>query len=139
MKLENVTRDDWIVGGLALLLAIFLLVLPWFSVGGGTGGDAPVTMTRSAPSSRRRSSVGVMVNPVDVRIGRTRSAHTAYRYRGRSGSIAGSPNISLAMPSSKAGTGSATTTATSVSTPPEWHRLRHVGQICHPSAGTGRT
>ena len=30
MNLENVTRDDWIVGGLALLLAIDLLFLPWF-------------------------------------------------------------------------------------------------------------
>jgi hypothetical protein len=30
VNLENVTRDDWIVGGLALLLAIFLFVLPWF-------------------------------------------------------------------------------------------------------------
>jgi hypothetical protein len=30
VNLENVTRDDWIVGGLAVVLAIFLLVLPWF-------------------------------------------------------------------------------------------------------------
>lgn len=30
MNLENVRRDDWIVGGLALLLVIFLFVLPWF-------------------------------------------------------------------------------------------------------------
>lgn len=42
MKLENVTRDDWIVGGLALLLAIFLLVLPWFSVGGATVGPVSI-------------------------------------------------------------------------------------------------
>lgn len=32
MNLDNVTRDDWIVGGLALLLGIFLLVLPWFEI-----------------------------------------------------------------------------------------------------------
>ena len=32
MNLENVTRDDWIVGGLALLLAISLLFFPWFSI-----------------------------------------------------------------------------------------------------------
>jgi len=30
VNLENVKRDDWIVGGLALLLVIFLFVLPWF-------------------------------------------------------------------------------------------------------------
>lgn len=35
MNLENVTRDDWIVGGLALVLAIFLLVLPWFDLSVG--------------------------------------------------------------------------------------------------------
>ncbi len=31
MSLDNVSRDDSIVGGLALLLAIDLLFLPWFS------------------------------------------------------------------------------------------------------------
>lgn len=30
------SRDDWIVGGLALLLIIDLLVLPWFSLGSAT-------------------------------------------------------------------------------------------------------
>ena len=47
MNLENVTRDDWIVGGLALVLAIFLLVLPWFdiSVRGAVLGH-PRTATR---------------------------------------------------------------------------------------------
>jgi len=30
VNLDNVTRDDWIVGGLALLLAIDLLFFPWF-------------------------------------------------------------------------------------------------------------
>ncbi len=32
MNLENVSREDWIVGGLALLLAICLIVLPWFDI-----------------------------------------------------------------------------------------------------------
>lgn len=32
MNLENVSRDDWIVGGLALLLAIALIVFPWFDI-----------------------------------------------------------------------------------------------------------
>jgi MYXO-CTERM domain-containing protein len=33
--MENVSRDDWIVGGLALLLVIDLLFLPWFSFASG--------------------------------------------------------------------------------------------------------
>lgn len=32
MNLNNVSRDDWIVGGLALLLVIALLFFPWISV-----------------------------------------------------------------------------------------------------------
>jgi hypothetical protein len=32
MKLDQLSRNDWIVGGLALLLAIDLLFLPWFSI-----------------------------------------------------------------------------------------------------------
>ena len=32
MNLENVRRDDWLVGGAALLLAFDLLVLAWFSL-----------------------------------------------------------------------------------------------------------
>src|SRR3954452_12838507 len=39
------------------------------------------------------------------------------------------------MPSSKAGTGSATTTATSVSMTPCWHELRHAWQSCRRIAG----
>jgi hypothetical protein len=37
MSLDNMSRDDWILGGLALLLAIDLLFLPWFSVTVGFG------------------------------------------------------------------------------------------------------
>lgn len=36
MNLNDVSRDDWILGGVALLLLIDLLFLPWFSVGGFT-------------------------------------------------------------------------------------------------------
>jgi hypothetical protein len=32
VNLDNVRRDDWIVGGLALVLAIDLLFFPWFSI-----------------------------------------------------------------------------------------------------------
>jgi hypothetical protein len=47
MSLDRVSRDDWIVGGLALLLVIDLLFLPWFSISYGpfsaslTATDAP--------------------------------------------------------------------------------------------------
>ena len=46
MNLEQVQREDWIVGGLALLLAIFLLILPWFDLSVG-----PFSATFSATSS----------------------------------------------------------------------------------------
>ncbi|MGI8559437.1 MAG: hypothetical protein ACR2ND_14235 [Solirubrobacteraceae bacterium] len=32
MNTENISRDDWIIGGVALLLIIDLLFLPWFSL-----------------------------------------------------------------------------------------------------------
>jgi hypothetical protein len=34
VNLDNVRRDDWLVGGLALLLVLDLLILAWFSFGG---------------------------------------------------------------------------------------------------------
>src|SRR5205807_1052501 len=34
VNLDNVRRDDWVVGGLALLLVLDLLILAWFSFGG---------------------------------------------------------------------------------------------------------
>jgi hypothetical protein len=37
VNLDNVSRDDWIVGGLALLLAIDLLFFPWFHISVGIG------------------------------------------------------------------------------------------------------
>jgi hypothetical protein len=36
VNLDNVSRDDWILSGIALLLVIDLLFLPWFSVSGFT-------------------------------------------------------------------------------------------------------
>ena len=47
MNFEGVSRNDWILGGVALLLAIDLLFLPWFSISLGpfsatlTATDAP--------------------------------------------------------------------------------------------------
>lgn len=47
MNTQNITRDDWIIGGVALLLVIDLLFLPWFSISAGpfsfdlTATDAP--------------------------------------------------------------------------------------------------
>lgn len=47
MNTANVSRDDWILGGVTLLLIIDLLLLPWFSISAGpisfslTATDAP--------------------------------------------------------------------------------------------------
>ena len=46
MNLDNVTRDDWILGGIALFLAIDLLFLPWFDISVG-----PISFTYSATGS----------------------------------------------------------------------------------------
>lgn len=46
MNLDNVRRDDWIVGGLALVLAIDLLFFPWFSISLG-----PFSVDSSATGS----------------------------------------------------------------------------------------
>jgi len=35
MNVENVSKDDWIFGGVGLLLVIDLLFLPWFSISVG--------------------------------------------------------------------------------------------------------
>lgn len=35
MNVDNVSREDWIIGGIALLLIIDLLFLPWFSISVG--------------------------------------------------------------------------------------------------------
>lgn len=43
MKLENVTRDDWLLAGVAGLLVIDLLFLPWFDVSFG-----PLSVTSTA-------------------------------------------------------------------------------------------
>lgn len=45
--MDNVSRDDWIIGGLALLLVIDLLFLPWFSITAGIGAFS-VTVTSTA-------------------------------------------------------------------------------------------
>jgi hypothetical protein len=47
VKFDSVSRDDWILAGLALLLIIDLVALPWFSISVGpfsatlTATDAP--------------------------------------------------------------------------------------------------
>jgi small-conductance mechanosensitive channel len=35
VRVENLSRDDWIFGGVGLLLVIDLLFLPWFSISAG--------------------------------------------------------------------------------------------------------
>jgi hypothetical protein len=37
MTTQNISRDDWILGGIALLLAIVLLFLPWFDISVSAG------------------------------------------------------------------------------------------------------
>jgi hypothetical protein len=44
---QFVTRDDWIVGGLALLLLICVLALPWYSV---TVGAGPFVVSENRPA-----------------------------------------------------------------------------------------
>ena len=39
MNTANITRDDWIIGGVALLLVIDLLFLPWFDISAGPFGS----------------------------------------------------------------------------------------------------
>ena len=48
MDLSRFSRDDWITAGLALLLAIDLLFLPWWSVSAGFG---PFTVSVSRPAT----------------------------------------------------------------------------------------
>ena len=43
MNLDAVRRDDWLLGGAALLLVIDLLLLPWFDVSFG-----PISVTSTA-------------------------------------------------------------------------------------------
>ena len=43
MSLDDIKRDDWILAGVALLLVIDLLFLPWFDVGIG-----PISVTSTA-------------------------------------------------------------------------------------------
>ena len=43
MNLDNLKRDDWLLGGVALLLVIDLLFLPWFDIGIG-----PISVTSTA-------------------------------------------------------------------------------------------
>lgn len=47
MNLNNVSRDDWILSGVALLLLIDLLFLPWFSVSVNLG-TVSVSVTSTA-------------------------------------------------------------------------------------------
>lgn len=43
MNLDHIRRDDWLVGGVALLLVIDLLFLPWFDLSVG-----PISVTSTA-------------------------------------------------------------------------------------------
>jgi hypothetical protein len=55
VSVDNVRREDWIVGGLALLLVIDLLKLPWYTVAGGTvSGISLPSISNSATGSPDR-------------------------------------------------------------------------------------
>ncbi|HZU40753.1 MAG TPA: hypothetical protein VE992_06860 [Solirubrobacteraceae bacterium] len=43
MKLDSMSRDDWVIGGVAVLLVVDLLFLPWFDVSFG-----PLSVTSTA-------------------------------------------------------------------------------------------
>ena len=47
MSLDDFSRDDWIVGAVALLLVIDLLFLPWFSVPASIFGSVSFTGTEA--------------------------------------------------------------------------------------------
>ena len=48
MNLDNVKQEDWIVAGLALLLAISLLFFPWYHVSASFG---PISISRDASAT----------------------------------------------------------------------------------------
>jgi hypothetical protein len=50
MNVDNISRDDWILAGLALLLAIDLLFLPWFDITVSAGAFS-VSATSTATGS----------------------------------------------------------------------------------------
>ncbi len=50
MNVENVSREDWILGGIALVLVIDLLFFPWFSISLGPLGSVSASAT-SAPDA----------------------------------------------------------------------------------------
>ncbi len=51
MSVNNVRQEDWIVGGLSLLLVIALLVFPWFDISVNVGSVTVVSATFSATGS----------------------------------------------------------------------------------------
>jgi hypothetical protein len=64
VNLDHITRDDWIIGGLALLLAIDLLFLPWFSISASVGS---VTLSASSTATGSPDGwLGVLALLVDL-------------------------------------------------------------------------
>ncbi len=51
MRTDALSREDWLVGGLALLLAIDLLFLPWFSYRDIYSVDRAPTRPMAGPGS----------------------------------------------------------------------------------------
>jgi hypothetical protein len=66
MNVENVSRDDWILGGIALLLAIDLLFLPWFDI---TASAGPISISVTSTASGSPDGwLGVLAVIADVAV-----------------------------------------------------------------------
>lgn len=50
MNVNDISRDEWIVGGLALVLVLDLLFLPWSAIGVGAGAQS-ISITSTATGS----------------------------------------------------------------------------------------
>jgi hypothetical protein len=73
MKLEEISHDDWLVGGLAALLALDLLFLPWNHISVSSGAQS-VSLTSTATGSPEGwlgtlALVGVLALGADLLLG----------------------------------------------------------------------
>lgn len=60
MSIDNIRRDDWILAGLALLLVIALVALPWFSIGGGSIGSFSIPSVDLAATDTPDGWLGIL-------------------------------------------------------------------------------
>jgi hypothetical protein len=60
MSIDNIRRDDWILAGLAALLIIALVALPWFSIGGGSIGSFSIPSVDLAATDAPDGWLGIL-------------------------------------------------------------------------------